>query len=121
MITTKYSELRIGHKIRKIRELKNITRKQIASDLSISERGYTDIENEKTNITLKRLFEICKIFDCDLFFILHFSEAEMIKLYQENRKNTKDVKQEIQVLEGLIRQKYKQIELIKFKIDMIRT
>ena len=124
MITTKYSELQIGHKIRKIRESKNINRKQIASDLDISERGYADLENEKTNITLLRLYQICEIFDCDLFFVINFSEKDMIKLYQEKIKESNhsfDLNKEIIKLEELMRNKYQQIELIKFKIDMLKS
>jgi transcriptional regulator with XRE-family HTH domain len=124
MITTKYSELQIGHKIRKIRESKNINRKQIASDLDISERGYADLENEKTNITLLRLYKICEIFVCGLFFVINFSEKDMIKLYQEKIKESNhsfDLNREINKLEELMRKKYQQIELIKFKIDMLKS
>ena len=67
-----YEKLKIGEKIRKIRELKGLTRDYVADKLSISPRSFADIENETVNITLKRLVEIANIFECNLEEILMF-------------------------------------------------
>jgi hypothetical protein len=56
--------------------------------------------------------------------VINFSEKDMIKLYQEKIKESNhsfDLNREINKLEELMRKKYQQIELIKFKIDMLKS
>lgn len=49
--------------IRKIRELKNISREYMASKLHISETQYGKIERNETDITIKRIIEIADILE----------------------------------------------------------
>jgi transcriptional regulator with XRE-family HTH domain len=58
--------------IRKFRELKNITREQLASDLELSASGYSKIERGEIELTLSRLFQIAEALDVDIAQILNF-------------------------------------------------
>lgn len=79
-----YDELKVGFKIRKMRELKDLTRKDVAAMLQISERSYVDIENENINITLQKLCDICRVFECDLCALLEFSGKKVFSFYVNN-------------------------------------
>jgi transcriptional regulator with XRE-family HTH domain len=58
--------------IRKFRELKNITREQLASDLELSASGYSKIERGEIELTLSRLFQIAEALEVDIAQILNF-------------------------------------------------
>ena len=48
-------------KVRKIREIKNVSQSYLADKLSISQSAYSDLENGKTRITEQKLKEIAAI------------------------------------------------------------
>jgi transcriptional regulator with XRE-family HTH domain len=118
-----YEELKVGFKIRKMRELKNMTRKEVASLLSMTERSYSDIENENINITLKKLCEICTVFDCNICDLLEFSGSKMFSFYVNNNGNQghninhQGATNETQLIESLLRTKD---ELIQSKNSIIQ-
>lgn len=47
--------VRIGSNIRKLRELKSITREQMASQLDMSPSNYSKVERDELPLTLDRL------------------------------------------------------------------
>jgi transcriptional regulator with XRE-family HTH domain len=118
-----YPDLQVGFKIRKMRELKNLTRAQVAHQLGLAERSYADIENENCSITLERLFDITKIFECDICTLLEFSSQKMMQFYVNNHGekmqniNHQEVTNEIRLIEGLLRTKD---ELIQSKNAIIQ-
>ncbi|MCM4154414.1 helix-turn-helix transcriptional regulator [Gramella sp. AN32] len=67
--------MKIGDNIQEIREReRNYKRSYMASCLEISTRAYCNIENNITDITLKRLVEIAEIMECDPLIILQYKE-----------------------------------------------
>ena len=62
----------IGENIKKFRELKNITRDKIASDLNMSLSNYSKIERGEIDLTISRVQEIAKILEVDVSQILNF-------------------------------------------------
>ena len=58
--------------IKKFRELKDLTREQMAADLNLSLSGYSKLERGEIEITLNRLFEIATILEVDISQILNF-------------------------------------------------
>jgi transcriptional regulator with XRE-family HTH domain len=51
-------KLRIGNNIRKWRELKGIKQSQLARQLGITSAALSNIENDKTNLSLHRVEQI---------------------------------------------------------------
>jgi transcriptional regulator with XRE-family HTH domain len=106
-----------------MRELKNLTRAQVAHQLGLAERSYADIENENCSITLERLFDITKIFECDICTLLEFSSQKMMQFYTNNNGNHghninhQEVTNEIRLIESLLRTKD---ELIQSKNAIIQ-
>ena len=58
--------------IRKIRELKNLTREYVAEELKMSMSGYGKIERGEVDLTVSKLMEIAKVLDVSIEFIFKF-------------------------------------------------
>ena len=72
MKTTEKEELiktTIGN-IKKFRELKEITREQMASDLGLSVSGYAKLERGEIEVTLNRLADIATVLDVEISQLL---------------------------------------------------
>ena len=103
----------VGLNIRKIRELKNYSQDYVSDKLSISQSSYSDIENNKVNISEERLEEISKILQVSTDTIKNFDEKVVFNsCNQSGNYNTYYIDQ-IEKIEGL----YK--ELIETKDNRI--
>ena len=56
----------IGYNIRKWRELKGIKQSQLARQLGITCAALSNIENDKTNLTLQRITQIAVCLELDV-------------------------------------------------------
>jgi len=65
----------IGFKIRKVREIKDITQSFVANKLSLSQSTYSDIENGKSVVTSKMLEQIATILKVTPEVIEGFSDT----------------------------------------------
>lgn len=79
-VHSEYESIQLHSKIKKIRELRNLTIKEMAFDLNITPRAYSYIENGRIQITVKRLFEICNLLNCSLFDLINFNPETCFKL-----------------------------------------
>lgn len=82
--------MKIGSNIKEIREVeKNYKRSYVAKKLGITTRAYANIENDVTDITLKRLEEIAEILECSPLYILNYkiSKKEFYNFFHNNDKN----------------------------------
>jgi transcriptional regulator with XRE-family HTH domain len=78
--------MKVGTKIKKLRELKNYTQEYMAQALSLSPNGYGKIERDEVDVTLGRLEDIAKILEIDIFQILAFDEKQIFNI--SNNHNT---------------------------------
>ncbi|MBR3139688.1 MAG: helix-turn-helix transcriptional regulator, partial [Methanobrevibacter sp.] len=67
----------IGNRIRELRELSDITIKEIAEELNINEETYIQYENAEVDIPASFLYEIAHIFKVDLGLLLTGEESRM--------------------------------------------
>lgn len=58
--------------IRKIRELKNLTREYVAEEVKMSMSGYGKIERGEVDLTVSKLIKISKVLDVSIEFIFKF-------------------------------------------------
>ena len=63
---------KVYENIRKIRELKNLTREYVAAELNMSPSGYGKIERGDVDLTVSKLIEISKVLDVSTEFIFKF-------------------------------------------------
>lgn len=112
--------LQVGYKIKKFRELKNLTQEYLASELNINTKTYANIENDKAELTLSRLEEIAKILSIDPIALLNFDEKQffnncnqsgnMNHIYNDNFANEREayqkqishLQEEVSFLRGLV-------------------
>ncbi|MEE0941816.1 MAG: helix-turn-helix transcriptional regulator, partial [Methanobrevibacter sp.] len=67
----------IGNRIRELRELSDITIKEIAEELNIKEETYIQYENAEVDIPASFLYELAHIFKVDLGLLLTGEESRM--------------------------------------------
>lgn len=72
--------MNIGDNIKKFRELKNITREQLASELGLSVSGYSKIERGEIDLTVSRVQEIAQILEVDVSQILNFDATQVFNI-----------------------------------------
>jgi len=71
------SKLNIGENIKKFRELKGITREEMASELGLSLSGYGKIERNEVDLTISRIQQIAQILQVEMSQILNFDVSQI--------------------------------------------
>jgi transcriptional regulator with XRE-family HTH domain len=69
--------MKIGQKIRKIREMKGISQEYLAQQLNITPQAFGKIEREETKLDFKRLNEIAKYLEVEPLDIVNFDESKI--------------------------------------------
>ena len=72
--------LNIGDNIKKLRELKSITRETMCEKLELSMSGYSKIERGETDLTISRVQQIAEILEVDLSQILNFDASQIFNI-----------------------------------------
>jgi transcriptional regulator with XRE-family HTH domain len=70
----------IGDNIKKFRELKSITREQIASNLNMSLSNYSKIERGEIDLTISRIEQISEILEIDMGQLLNFDASQIFNV-----------------------------------------
>jgi transcriptional regulator with XRE-family HTH domain len=60
----------VADRIKKLRELKNLTQEHMANELGVSQNTYSRLETESTKITIDRLEEIASILEVPVEMLL---------------------------------------------------
>lgn len=69
--------MKIGDNIREIREVeKNFKRSYVAERLNMSTRAYANIENNRTDLSMKKLQQIAEVFECSPQYILTYKSSK---------------------------------------------
>jgi transcriptional regulator with XRE-family HTH domain len=104
----------VGNKIKKLRELNNLTQEGMAQKLNISPAAYSKLERDETEMTLSRLDEIAKIFQTDTQTIMNFDEKQIFN-FNNSHKNT------VGNQEAHVHYDDKAIEILEKDIAHLRT
>ncbi len=120
--------MKIGDKIRKIRNLKGFKQETIADRLGITVNGYGKLEREENNISIERLEQIAKALEVEIKDILSFDETNIFNIksnqnlvngvYNNNVISEKErelYEQQILLLKEMIRAKDEVINILKSK------
>lgn len=79
--------MKIGHKIKKVRELKNLTQEHVAAKLGMTQSAYSKIESEETDISFKRLEQIALLFGILPEELINFNETLVFNLTNNKKAN----------------------------------
>ncbi len=64
----------LGQKIKKLRELKNLTQEHLAEQLNITQSAYSKIENNEVEISYSKLEHIAKVLELSPADVIKFNE-----------------------------------------------
>jgi transcriptional regulator with XRE-family HTH domain len=78
--------MKIGKKIKKLRELKDITIKCVADELGLTVAGYGKIERDEVEVTLTKLKIIATILKMETNFIIEFDANTFLDIIQEREQ-----------------------------------
>jgi transcriptional regulator with XRE-family HTH domain len=85
--------MKIGTKIKKLRELKGIPQKFMAGKLKLSLNGYGKIEREQVELTLSKLEIIAEVLNIDIHLILDFDVEVFLNSLKEIKNNNKIIEE----------------------------
>ncbi len=126
--------MKIGDKIRKIREIKGLEQKEMAEKLNILPQVYSNLERNKTKMDEDRLEQIAKIlgisvetireFDTNKLFInstpIFGNTRDVAKKIINNSKNSKMIDSLLQSKDELIKKQQEEISFLRIQIkDLI--
>lgn len=100
--------MKIGDNIREIREKeKKIPKEEVAKALGISTKAYNNIENNISDVTISRLYELADIFEVAPEYILNYQEKSAFT----NHFNNYDGNQGVNIMyQGCANDQIKNIE-----------
>lgn len=73
--------------IKKFRELKNMTREQIADELELSASGYSKIERGEIELSVTRLIQIANVLDIEVSKIMNFDVTTIFNISNNSGMN----------------------------------
>ena len=71
----------IAENIKNLRELKKVTREEMAEELSMSLSGYSKIERGEVDLTISKIIKISEVLQVDLSKVLNFDAKEIFNIY----------------------------------------
>jgi transcriptional regulator with XRE-family HTH domain len=77
----------IGHKIKRIREIKGLKQEFMANELNISQQSYSNIEAEKIDVPFSRIEQIAQIFNMKTEDLVSFDEKFVLNNFGEIKGN----------------------------------
>ncbi|MCU0340354.1 MAG: helix-turn-helix transcriptional regulator [Spirosomaceae bacterium] len=76
----------IGSKIRKIRELKDLTQSNVAATLDMSQTAYSKIERGESDVAYSTLKKIADVLGVDVVSLLTFESGMVIQKVSEHQQ-----------------------------------
>lgn len=73
--------IKVGNKIRKLRELKDISPKEMADKLEMTVQGYSRIERDEVAISTDKIEKIAEVFGMHPSEVLAFDEKTVFNYY----------------------------------------
>ena len=120
--------MKIGDKIKRIRDIKGLKQEDIASLLKITPQAYSKVERNETKLDTDRLEEIAKIFKMSVDEIQQFDERN---LFMNNLQECKDsltinninnfYTNDQAMFDTMIAQQKEVIEMLKDELQFLRS
>lgn len=119
--------MKIGDKIKRIRDIKGLKQEEVAALLNITPQAYSKVERNETKLDTARLEEIAKIFKMSVEEIQQFDEKN---LFFNNLQECKDsitinnitnhYNNDQTVVDSLLQQQKELISVLKDEIQFLR-
>lgn len=96
----------MAENIKKFRELRNLSREQVAAELDMSLSGYSKIERGETELSLGKLNKIASVLGVDVAQILSFDASQVFNISNNENVNAGVKTQNVYYGEGEVLFKY---------------
>lgn len=128
----------VGKKIKEIRKLKDISQKEVAESLHMSESGYAKLEQGVGRVHTEKLNKIAEMLDVEVKDLLNgtiqflctindngkvisqISSNYVDEIHNHNCANQEFVAKLIQAKDDLIEQQKQQIQLLQDMVEMLK-
>ena len=113
--------MHIGQKIKKLRELKNLTQSHLADELGVTQSAYSKIEQGETEVSYSRLEKIAFVLGMKPEELIAFNESMVFNI--SNNSNGGNVFSHIQqqaISDGERKLYDEQINLLKTEINYLK-
>jgi transcriptional regulator with XRE-family HTH domain len=77
--------MKVGQKIKKLRELKNFTQEYMAAHLEMSAANYSRLERDEIPLTLEKLQSISQVLEINYLDILTFDEKQVFNFINHSQ------------------------------------
>lgn len=104
--------------IKKIRELKNISREEFADQLDISLSGYSKLERGEVELTVTKMFRIAELLEVSASQILNFDASQIFNVSNNQIVNGVEVKEQINNYQDEYKDKY--IKLLEAEVERLK-
>jgi transcriptional regulator with XRE-family HTH domain len=104
--------------IKKFRELKNMTREEIADKIEMSVSGYSKIERGEVDLTVNKLHKIAEILELDISQIMNFDASQIFNVNNNKIANV-DIKEQHNRYQDDVKEKY--ITLLENEIKRLNN
>lgn len=104
--------------IKKFRELKNITRDELADKLEMSLSGYSKLERGEVEITLTKLYRIADILEISVSQILNFDASQIFNIKDYGVANV-DIESQTNNYTDVYKDKY--IKMLEAEIERLKS
>ncbi len=104
--------------IKKFRELKNITREELADRLEMSLSGYSKLERGEVELSVSKLYRISEILEVSVSQILDF-DASQIFTMTNNQNAFGYIREQHNAYNDLYKDKY--IKMLEAEVERLRN
>ena len=108
----------IVENIKKFRELKNLTRDEIASKLEMSLSGYSKLERGDVELTISKLYRLAEILEVDISQILNFDASKVFNIKDHGIANV-DIQSQTNNYQDEYKDKY--IKMLETEVERYKN
>lgn len=110
---------KISDSIKKFRELKNITREQMAEELSMSLSGYSKVERGEVDLSITKIYKIASVLKVEVPQILNFDASQVFNLqYSTNALGAGAKESVFNLKSDQYREKY--VQLLEAEVERLK-
>jgi transcriptional regulator with XRE-family HTH domain len=104
--------------IKKFRELKNMTREDLADRLEMSLSGYSKLERGEVELTVNKMYRIAEILEISVSQILNFDASQIFNVRDHGVANV-DIKSQTNNYQDEYKDKY--IKLLEAEVERLKS
>lgn len=104
--------------IKKFRELKNLTRDEVAEKMEMSLSGYSKLERGDVELSISKLYKLAEILDVDVSQILNFDASQVFNVSNNNVVNGVEIKEQHHHYPDEYKDKY--IKMLEAEVERLK-